>query len=96
MKLIEESDYFLAWLATWLSSTVGGFLLGAVIGGVLGAILGGMGVAIAHIKIICALTGFLLGIMISFAFFRLFVHLMIVRKIESHMVQPVSEQKTEP
>jgi len=81
-KLVKESEYFLAWLVFQVCTTVGGAVLGGVAGGVLGGILGGAGVDLNSIKWICGGTGILLGFVLSFFFFRLFVDRMIVKKAE--------------
>ncbi len=84
-KLAGESEYFVAWLLFWLSSTVGGVVLGAIVGGIAGRILGAAVVDLQSIKLICGGIGFLLSIPVSYGLLRLFVHLMIVRKVESRV-----------
>lgn len=84
-KLINELEFFLAWLVFWLCTAVGGFVLGAVVGAIVGGMLGVAGYDITHIKLICGVLGFLVGIPVSYIMFRLFVGLMIVRKIEKRI-----------
>lgn len=90
-KLVKETEYLLAWFVFWLCSAIGGFILGAVIGGILGGIMGAAGVNIQTIKIVAGTLGFIISIPISYVFFRIFVSVMIVKKIEDRLsVQPAS------
>lgn len=84
-KLINESDYFLAWLLYWLGGTLGGLILGAVAGGVVGFLLGMAGVPLGAIKLICGLIGLLIGAVLSYILFRWLVAVMIVRKAAARM-----------
>jgi hypothetical protein len=90
-KLVKESEYFLAWLVFWLYATFGGGLIVVVCGGILGAILGGAGVDLNSIPWICGGMGFLLGMVLSYVFFRLFVESMIVRKAEMRARETVQQ-----
>jgi len=84
-KLVKESEYFIVWFLFWLSSVIGGFVVGAVAGFVLGLILGMSGVDIQTIKIVCAISGFIIGVPLSYFLFRIFVGQMIVKKVEARI-----------
>ncbi len=84
-KLVNETEYLLAWLVFWLCSTFGGFILGAVAGGIIGGIMGAAGADIQSIKIIAGVMGFIISIPLSCGLFRLFVSVMIVKKIAARI-----------
>jgi ABC-type uncharacterized transport system permease subunit len=83
--MLRERDYLLAWFVFWICSVIGGFIFGAIIGGMLGAVLGVAQADMQTIRIVAGIAGFLISIPVNFAFFRLFVDLLIVRRIEARM-----------
>jgi ABC-type uncharacterized transport system permease subunit len=83
---ITETDYLKAWAAFFFSAMIVGALAGAVAGGVLGGGLAVAGVSIDTIKIAGGVAGFLIGLPISYFFFRFFVSHFIVRKLSTHRV----------
>ena len=94
-KLVKESEYFIAWLLFWLSCTFGGFILGSIAGGIVGAVLGAAGVGLQKITLICGGVGFLVGIPLSYALFRVFVATMIVKKIKNRASSNQAFQATQ-
>ena len=82
-KLVKESEYFIAWLLYWLCSAIGAVTLGTVIGDVVGAILGAEGVDLHKSKLISNGLAMLGGITVSYVMFRIFVAMMIVKKVEA-------------
>ena len=78
---LKEADYVKAWAAFFVSATVVGALGGAVAGGVIGGFLGVAGVAPGTIKLAGAGVGFLVGLPISYFFFRFFVSHFLIRKV---------------
>ena len=78
---IKEIDYVKTWALFTICAMVGGFVAGAVVGGVCGGVLGGLGVSMRAIKGICGVLGFLVGLPISYLFFRIFVSRFIVQKL---------------
>ena len=80
---LKEADYLKAWAAFFFSSTIVGALAGAVAGGVLGGFLGVAGIAPSSIKLAGAGVGFLVGLPISYFFFRFFVSHFLIRKLST-------------
>ena len=80
---LKEIDYLKTWALITVCATVGGFIVGALVGGICGGILGGIGVSIRTIKVICGVLGFVVGLPVSYFFFRLFVSRFIVQKLTS-------------
>lgn len=78
---LKETDYLVAWILFFLCATAGGFVAGAVAGGILGGILGAAGISLTTIKVVCGFAGFIIGVPISYLFFRVFVAHFIVRKL---------------
>ena len=91
IRIIKESEYFVAWLLLWLGGTIGGFILGAVAGGIVGAIPGAAGVDLSLIKLICGGIGFILGTILSYILFRWIVASMIVKKVEARVGNQMQE-----
>ena len=77
---MKESDYIKTWALYVVCATVGGFIAGAFAGGILGMVLGAAGMPVRTIRLLCGGAGFIVGLPISYLFFRLFVAHFIVRK----------------
>lgn len=78
---ISEMDYLKTWFLFFICATLGGAIVGGGVGGILGGFLGVAHVPIQTIRWICGGAGFIVGLPISYAFFRLFVSRFIVRKL---------------
>jgi len=78
---LKESDYVKAWALNCLSATIGGLVAGFIVGALMGAVLGGMGVPMQTIKIACGITGFIVGLPISYMCFHFFVSRFLIQKI---------------
>ena len=81
-KLIKESEYFFAWFVFWVCSSLAGATAGFLAGAVAGFLLTLLGVDKQWITMGAgAAAGFIVGIPISYAFFRIFVASIIVKRI---------------
>jgi ABC-type uncharacterized transport system permease subunit len=78
---LNEIDYLKTWGLFALCATIGGFIAGALVGAILGGVLGGAGASLKTIKVVCGTAGFIVGLPISYLFFRLFVSRFIVHKL---------------
>jgi len=78
---MTSPNYTKAWLFFFLIATIGGAIAGGICGGILGAILAVAGVGIGVIKIAGAVTGFLIGMPISYFTFRWVVGEYIVKPL---------------
>ena len=78
---VPDVRYAKAWLLFFVLATVCGALAGAVVGFVVGFIFGASGVDLEKIRIICAGLGFLVGLPISYAFYRWSVRRFILPQI---------------
>lgn len=78
---LKETDYLKAWVLFFLCATVAGAVAGAVVGGILGAVLAAAQVPLDTLKLVCGVAGLIVGLPISYGFFRLFVSRFIVRKL---------------
>ena len=80
-KIIHETDFLLAWFATWASTTICGFVAGFFAGFIAGATLSLLGVTDKSMLVFAGgAAGTIVGIPISYLFFRLFVGKLIVGK----------------
>lgn len=78
---VRERDYFIAWLLFAVCSGVGGAIAGGIAGGLLGFMLGASGVTdTSSLRLAGGIAGFVVGLPISYGFFRLFVGIFIVKK----------------
>ena len=77
---LSEWDYVKAWVCCIVCGMVAGAALGALAGVVLTGVQSFFSTPIPHLRIIGAASGAILGLAASYAFFRLFVSLFIVRK----------------
>jgi len=68
--VVTEGAIFKGWIVFILLSTVCGFGAGVIVGGILGGILGAAGMSLQTIQYSCGVAGFLVGMPISYAFFR--------------------------
>jgi len=78
---LKETDYIKTWVLFMVCATVGGIIVGAVVGAVVGGVLGAAGVPVRTISALCGVLGFIVGLPISYLFFRLFVSRFIVQKL---------------
>ena len=78
---LSEFRWFGTWIVFYLSSVIGGAMMGLVAGAVVGEILAILGFDTKVIAAICAVLGFVLGAILSYALFRILVQKMIVDKI---------------
>ena len=81
---VPDVRYTKAWLIFYVLSLVCGSLAGALVGGVAGFILGASGVDLGKIRIIGAGLGFLVGLPISYAFYRWSVRRFILPQVLWH------------
>lgn len=83
VKLVKETEYILAWFLFWVCSTLGGMLAGIVAGALAGGFLAMIGFEDSRVHMAGgALAGFIVGIPISYALFRVFVASIIVKRIK--------------
>ena len=82
---LNEIDYLKTWGLFALCATLGGFIAGALVGAVLGGALGAAGASVNTIKVVCGTAGFIVGLPISYLFFRLFVSRFIVHKLSAQI-----------
>lgn len=83
VKLVKESEYFFAWFLFWVCSTAVGMIAGFVAGAFAGGFLAVIGFEDPRIHAAGgAVAGFIVGIPISYAVFRVFVANVIVKRIK--------------
>jgi hypothetical protein len=51
----------------------------------LGFLMGMSGVSVTIIRVVCGAVGFLWSVVLSYVFFRIFVSLMVVKKIQNRI-----------
>src|SRR5688500_4646377 len=87
---VKEVDYLKPWAIFFVLSFVGGSVAGAIVGWVAGAIVGVLCACVGLISTISGGLGFLVGLPISYFFFRFAVAKFLLPKISS------SENRSEP
>lgn len=85
-KPITEADYFVAWILFFLCATVSGAIVGAVCGAIMGVVFVASGIRDTDsLRLVGAVTGFVVSLPISYLFFRVFVGKLIVAKLLERM-----------
>ena len=95
-KLVRESEYFVAWLVFWLCATAGGVILLTSLGAIVAFVLGATGFDLQSTQATCVILGStVIGVPISYGLFRLFVGVMIVKKIQRRLASTVAPRPCE-
>lgn len=89
-KPLRETEYFVAWLLFFLLASVIGGLAGGFAGFIVGAVLGASGTDPSVIALASGVVGFILGVPISYASFRIIVGSMVVKKLAARYGTQVS------
>jgi ABC-type uncharacterized transport system permease subunit len=83
-----EVRYLKSFVIYTLSAVVIGMVVGAIQGVVLGAIMGVAGVDVRTIQIICGITGFIFGSIVSFFVFRWVIRSQIIPQLVATAAPP--------
>ncbi len=81
MNPIPEIKYLKSFVLYTLIAVVVGIVVGAIQGAILGGILGASGIDIRTIQIVCGITGFIFGSVVSFFVFRWIIQTQIIPQI---------------
>lgn len=84
MNSIPEIKYLKSFVLYTLIAVVVGIVVGAIQGAFLGGILGASGIDIRTIQIVCRITGFIFGSVVSFFVFRWIIQTQIIPQIAKH------------
>lgn len=79
---LTEKDYLKTWALFALCSIVGGFIARPIVGVFLGLVLEVAGIPMITAQRICSFAGGLVGLSISYLFFRIFVADLVTSKLE--------------
>jgi hypothetical protein len=78
--IVSEGRIFVAWLVFFLMATIGGGLIGLVVGAMLGFVLASWGAPLETIRLAGGISGFVLGVPVSYACYRISLGLFILRR----------------
>jgi hypothetical protein len=83
LRVLTYHDYLKAWASSCASALLAAVVGGGIMGLILGSLLQALGLPISQMRTFAVAFGFILGVGLSYLFFRVFVLRFIVRKVRS-------------